>query len=237
MFEATPDFSHQLEFLNRVTETNTKQPDLDGIFLTHAHIGHYSGLMYLGREALGARDVPVFAMPRMRKYLRENGPWSQLLALENIRLRPIEHSTPIRLNERLSVTPILVPHRDEFSETVGLEIHGPNQKLLFLPDIDKWDRWETKIEQVIGRVDHALLDGTFFDNAELPGRDMSEIPHPFITESISRFQESLSPEECGRVRFIHLNHTNRALKASSQAFKTIQNAGMRVAKQGETITL
>ena len=237
VFEATPDFSHQLERLNEIAPTTRKQPGLDGIFLTHAHIGHYSGLIYLGREALGARDVPVFAMPRMRQYLRENGPWSQLLALENIQLSPIEHASPIKLNDRLSVTPMLVPHRDEFSETVGFEIHGPNHKVLFLPDIDKWDRWETKIEHVIARVDHALVDGTFFDDAELPGRDMSEIPHPFVTESITRFEKSLSAQERRRIRFIHFNHTNRALQKSSQAFKTIHDSGMRVAQQGETIPL
>ena len=58
----------------------------DGIFLTHAHIGHYIGLMYLGKEAMNADQVPVYAMTRMKGFLIQNGPWSQLLKINNIRI-------------------------------------------------------------------------------------------------------------------------------------------------------
>ncbi len=234
MFEATPDFPHQLESLNKITGVDeaTKQPDLAGIFLTHGHIGHYSGLMYLGRESLGARNVPVYAMPRMRDFLRDNGPWSQLLALENIKLQPLIADEQTLINDRLSVKPILVPHRDEFTETVGFIVRGPNRSALFLPDIDKWEKWPTKIESVIATVDYAFVDATFYDNAELPNRDISEIPHPFIVESLKRFQP-LPASERKKIHFIHLNHTNAAIRTDSEATKTILKSGMSIARFGK----
>lgn len=200
--------------------------------LTHAHIGHYAGLMLLGREALGADGVPVYAMPRMRDFLTRHGPWSQLVELENIILRPLEPDLEVSLNQRLTVKPLVVPHRDEFSETVAFFIRGPNRSALFLPDIDKWSRWGTRIEQVIADVDIALVDGTFYDNDELPNRDMSEIPHPFIVESMQRFAD-LSPAERSKIRFIHLNHSNPALRPDSDAAKTVRHHGFGIARQSE----
>ena len=212
------------------------QSVLDGILLTHAHTGHYSGLIHLGREAIGARNVPVWAMPRMQTFLTANGPWSQLVSLENIRLRPLTHNTPVALNSRIRVTPFTVPHRDEFSETVGFRITGPQRTVIYIPDIDKWGRWSQQIEDVIRSADRAYLDGTFFANGEIPGRDMSLIPHPFIAESLSRFT-GLSVTERNRVRFIHLNHTNPALSPDSAEARIIRRAGCAVAVQGERFGL
>ncbi len=183
--DATPDFPEQQHLVQNMLPGRPLK--LAGIFLTHAHVGHYTGLMHLGREAMGTKGVPVYAMPRMGDFLKNNGPWSQLLALKNIELRNMKADSVVLLNERLRVTPMLVPHRDEFSETVGFRIEGPGKSLLFIPDIDKWERWEQDINAVVGGVDFALLDGTFYQNGEIPGRDMSEIPHPFIEESIARF--------------------------------------------------
>ncbi|MFM7810142.1 MAG: esterase-like activity of phytase family protein, partial [Planctomycetota bacterium] len=83
MIDATPDFRRQLLDLRRAS-TGADRPALDGIFLTHAHIGHYTGLMFLGHESMGAKGVPVWAMPRMGAFLRANGPWDQLVRLGNI---------------------------------------------------------------------------------------------------------------------------------------------------------
>ena len=76
MFDATPNFPEQLYRLE--TEAPSAQFELDGIFLTHAHIGHYTGLMFLGHEAMGASSVPVYAMPRMSEFLKTNGPWRSI---------------------------------------------------------------------------------------------------------------------------------------------------------------
>ncbi|HSR49275.1 MAG TPA: MBL fold metallo-hydrolase [Acidobacteriota bacterium] len=238
MFEATPDFKRQLHHLDR-TAPHPDSPGLEGIFLTHAHIGHYTGLMLLGHESLGARQVPVYAMPRMGQFLRSNGPWDQLVRYGNIQLRDLRANETVELAADLKVTPLSVPHRQEYSEVVGFRIEGPERSVLFIPDIDGWEEWDeqgTRIEDVIRQVDVAYLDGSFFANGEIPGRDMSGFPHPFITHSMERFA-SLPAEERAKVRFIHLNHTNPALDADSRARKAVEEAGMRVAREGETVTL
>jgi pyrroloquinoline quinone biosynthesis protein B len=240
IIDCTPDFREQLQHLMTTAPAcevrNNGEAGLDGILLTHAHIGHYSGLIHLGREAIGARNIPVWAMPRMRKFLTTNGPWSQLVLLKNIRLKALAENEPVNLNPRIRVTPFAVPHRDEFSETVGFRITGPEQTVVYIPDIDKWSRWSQRIEDVIESCDLAYLDGTFFANGEIPGRDMSLIPHPFIEESLAQFAK-LGVNQRRKVRFIHLNHTNRALKPASQAAMKIRKSGCSVATQGERFGL
>lgn len=205
LLEATPSIGKQLQALKEKIAFAGEVPT--GIFLTHAHIGHYAGLMHLGREVMGAKDVSVFAMPRMVDFLLHNGPWSQLNTLKNIRLKQLQADSIIKVSENFSIIPFQVPHRDEFSETVGFRIVGPNKEALFIPDIDKWHLWEKDILAEIKQVDYAFLDGTFFRNGELPGRDMMEIPHPFIEESMDYFEE-LAEKEKQKVHFIHFNHTN-----------------------------
>lgn len=231
MFEATPDFTSQLHHLKSLSGSN----DLSGIFLTHAHIGHYTGLMYLGHEVMGATNVSVFAMPRMKSYLETNGPWSQLVSMNNIFLRELEADSVIRLNENLSVTPFLVPHRDEYSETVGYRIESANKKVLFIPDINKWHVWERDIKEEIAKVDLALLDATFYDSGELPGRNMSDIPHPYVEESIALF-ENLPASEKSKVMFIHFNHTNPLILDGPER-QEIEELGYRVASEGLQIEL
>lgn len=235
LVEATPDLPSQWELLGQQCQAPFP-PQPDGIFLTHAHIGHYSGLMYLGREAMGAKGVPVYAMPRMMQFLQQNGPWSQLVGLGNIALDSLHADSAQPITANLSVTPLLVPHRDEFSETVGFLIAGPNKKALFIPDIDKWDKWNTPIESWIARVDYAFLDATFFDAAEINHRDISEIPHPFVSESMARFQ-SLSAADKAKIHFIHFNHTNPLLDPSSQASQQVRDAGFSIARLGDSFPL
>ena len=238
ILDATPDFRDQLHLLDRVAPAATV-PGLDGIFLTHAHVGHYTGLIHLGREIIGARGVPVHAMPRMAAFLSSHGPWDQLVRLENIELRPLADGVPVRLNERLTVTPFVVPHRDEYSETVGFRIEGPTRTALYLPDIDKWERWDaegTRIEDVLADVDVAYLDGTFFADGEIPDRAMAEIPHPFVVETLARFADAPAPVRA-RIRFIHLNRTNPALHPGSEARERIEAAGLRVAEPMEVVAL
>lgn len=226
LFEATPDITKQLKIL---VDNNTEK--LSGIFLTHAHIGHYTGLMYFGREVMGSDSVNVYCLPRMSNFLKNNGPWSQLVNLNNISTNEIQNKEKVRLNKRLSVTPILVPHRDEYSETVGYIINGPSKKVLFIPDIDKWSKWEEKIEDYISKVDYAFLDATFFNGEELNTRDISKIPHPFVIESMNRF-ENLSKKEKSKVYFIHFNHTNKLLKENSEEYQKVINAGFNISVEG-----
>lgn len=231
MIDATPDFPKQLEIL-----TGNNIEKLKGIFLTHAHIGHYTGLMHLGREVMGAKSVPVYTMPRMKKYLSASGPWSQLINLNNIELNKLKNGKKVKLNKRISITPFLVPHRDEYSETVGYKIQGPNKSLIFIPDIDKWEKWDKDIINIASENDYALIDGSFYTANELPGRDMSEIPHPFIIESIAKLK-SLSNNDKFKIHFIHLNHTNPAIIQGSKAYKIINEAGFKLANQKQIFNL
>ena len=233
IFEATPDFPEQLFLLEQ--EAPSDDFSLNGIFITHAHIGHYTGLMYLGREAMGAKGLPVYVMPKMEQYLRENGPWSQLIALNNISLIPLRNDRSEVLNN-LKVTPFLVPHRDEFSETVGYSIQGPKKTALFIPDINKWSQWKENILERIQLVDYALIDATFYDNNELPGRDMSKIPHPFVVETMATL--SLLPrEQREKVWFIHMNHTNPLLNLNSDQAKGVRAQGFNIASTGLRLKL
>jgi pyrroloquinoline quinone biosynthesis protein B len=227
LFDATPDFTAQYDQLLQSAGAER----LAGIFLTHGHIGHYTGLMYLGREAMGAKGMPVYAMPRMEQFLNENGPWSQLISLSNISIHPLQADSVIRLNERLTVQPLLVPHRDEFTETVGYRISGPNRTALFIPDIDKWEKWDRSIETEIAAADLAILDGTFYAAGELPGRNMAEVPHPFVTESMARFQALDAAKKAG-IYFIHFNHTNPLLMPESEARRELLHAGFGIATAG-----
>lgn len=211
-------------------------PGLSGIFLSHAHIGHYTGLMHLGREAVGAKDVPVYALPRMTEFLRSNGPWDQLVSLGNISLHEIRSGAAVKLNERITVVPFLVPHRDEYTETVGYGIKGPNGSAIYITDIDKWQRWEASIEELISEVSVAFLDATFYSEGEIPGRKMADIPHPFIVETMAHL-DGLSREEKNRVRFIHLNHTNPVMVPGSEARKYVEEKHFRVAEEMDTFEL
>ena len=235
IIDATPDFREQLRMLDTVFPPSVS-PGIDGIFLTHGHMGHYTGLMHLGREAMGTKNVPVYAMPRMYRYLEDNGPWSQLVRLNNISLRAIKNGSPVALNPRISITPFLVPHRDEYTEVVGYWIEGPNHSVLYISDIDKWDRWDESIKEKISRASVAYLDATFYAEGEIPGRNMADIPHPFIEESLRLFESMPAPDKT-KVRFIHFNHTNPVVIPGGDARKHINDAGYRAAEELEIFKL
>lgn len=233
LFEATPNMPEQLHIIEQdFLKTNTI---IDGVFLTHAHIGHYTGLMHFGREAMGASQIPVYAMPKMKEFLNQNGPWSQLVDLENISIRKMKEDSTIILNKYLKVTPFIVPHRDEFSETVGYKIEGKYKSALFIPDINKWELWERSIVDEVEKVDYAFIDATFFKEGEIP-RPMSEVPHPFIVETIELFKDALIATKA-KVVFIHFNHSNPAIKEAHPLKDSIQNLGFRFAKQGDVFGL
>jgi pyrroloquinoline quinone biosynthesis protein B len=235
LIEASPDFITQCRELKKISAfEHGKSPD--GIFLTHAHIGHYTGLMYLGKESYNSKNVPVFAMTRMKGFLIKNGPWSQLFKLNNIRINNLNHQEEIKLSNNLSITPFLVPHRDEFSETVGFKINGPKKSVLFIPDIDKWGKWNKNLIKEIKSVDIALLDGTFYDNKEVNNRNISEIPHPFIVETMDLFKQEKNSEKF-KINFIHFNHTNPLLDSNSSALIRLKESGFNMAKFKDVINL
>jgi len=231
LFDATPDFPSQYRIL-----TENHNTELVGIFLTHAHMGHYTGLLHLGREVMGKKNVPVYVMSRMKRFLETNGPWSQLVTLKNINLKLIENNKDIKIGEQLFIEPFLVPHRDEYSETVGYRIIGKEKSLAFIPDIDKWEKWHGSIFQLALNTDILLLDGTFYSQNEIPHRNMAEIPHPFIIESMETLSE-LNSENRSKIHFIHFNHSNPAIKDNSPAYHTIKSKRFNLAREGDRFNL
>ena len=231
LIDATPDFASQLHILENIHKTK-----LSGIFLTHAHIGHYSGLLQLGREVMGAEDMPVYAMPRMKSFLYENSPWNQLLSLENIKIIDLKNSKEIKLSSQLYIEPFLVPHRDEFSETVGYRVVSNKKSLVYIPDIDKWSKWDQDIFQVVLHSDFALLDGTFYSSDEIPHRDMSEIPHPFIIETMDLL-DNMNSKNRKKIYFIHFNHSNPAINYTSSVSNIIRSKRFNIATEGLKLNL
>jgi pyrroloquinoline quinone biosynthesis protein B len=241
LVDATPDLPAQVEMIHRFHPHpigKTDRAPVDGILLTHAHIGHYLGLAHFGFESLNTKDIPVWASPRMAAYLRANGPWSQLVGFHNIALREFQPGQPFDIEEGISIKPIQVPHRDEYSDTMAFLIRGPHKTLLYVPDTDAWTAWPKPLADVIRdeKVDVALLDGTFYSPDELPDRDVSKIKHPLVTATMDLL-EPLVRKGRLRVRFLHLNHSNPLFEKDGAARKSLAARGFGVAEEGEEIGL
>lgn len=224
LLDATPDVREQVDLLVSAVPGYR----LAGILLTHAHIGHVLGLAFLGREAWNRRNLPVFGTRRMINFLRKNQPWKQLVDLENIVPTAIEPDQPVCLGPTITATPILVAHRDEISDTVAFSITGPHRRLIYCPDID---RWEGPILGAIADADIALLDGTFYSADELPDRSISEVPHPCVADSIETFKNYDTD-----IQFIHLNHSNRLFSDESLVEK-LRAAGFGIGERGDILNL
>ncbi len=232
LVDATPDFREQLHALQALAPGAR----LGGVLLTHAHMGHYTGLLHLGFEAMAARAVPLFATHRMLDYLARNAPWRQLLDQGNVAPREIAPDVDLALTPALSARPLPVPHRAEWSDTVGFIVRGPRRQLLYLPDIDGWEAWAAPpfgrdARAAVDGVDAALLDGTFYSAGELPGREASGIGHPLVTDTAARLRGTRA-----RVHFTHLNHTN-PLHQPGPERDWLRAQGLGAAEEGMTYEL
>jgi len=228
LLEASPDMVMQMKTLKKLSSFS-KSETPNGIILTHAHIGHYTGLMYLGKESMNSKSIPTYVLPKMKQFLSTNGPWDQLSTLKNISLKELAFDERKELDKNLSITPIQVPHRDEYSETSSFLIKGPKKSALFLPDIDKWEKWDHNLDSLLTKVDYAFLDATFFDEGELTERKMEDIPHPFIVETMELLKKSKNKD---KIYFIHLNHTNPCLGPASKASQKVESNGFHIAREG-----
>ncbi|WP_010677646.1 MBL fold metallo-hydrolase [Bacillus timonensis] len=228
LLEATPDLREQMARLQMRYGMESKL--MSSIFLSHAHIGHYPGLMFLGKEAINSRRLPVMAGTKMKKVLESDAPWSQLTALENIVIQEIHDRQPVSVSSEVTVTPVNVPHRNEFSETFAFWIKGPNKKALFIPDIDRWDEWDIDIREAAKEADICFLDGTFHSPRDLEniGRDYRQVPHPLMTETMELLQDLVGET---KIYFTHLNHSNPVLQEDSVLRKEIEAKGFYIADE------
>jgi len=226
LVDATPDLAMQIERIGGIP---------DAILLTHAHIGHYLGLAQLGREVLSTRDLPVYATASMASFLRANKPWSRLVERGNIAIREIEPGREFALSGNLSATAIRVPHRDEDSDTVAYLFRGPRHRILWLPDIDRWEKWDRSLAEFAREPGSTLfVDGTFDSADEIPGRSIADIPHPLVPDTLARW--AAAGPHAGRLFFVHLNHTNRLLWDPA-AVREVEARGAAVAQEGDRLPL
>ena len=236
LVEATPRVEEQAALLHEVANVHGRgRTPVDAIMVTHAHIGHYLGLALFGREVVGAKHLPVWCSPRFGDYLRGHGPWQQLVSLGQIDVKSFVVGESFSPWSGIEVRAMAVPHRDEFSDTMAYVISGPNRSALFVPDVDAWDRAPGLLERLLEGVEVAYLDGTFFDGSELPERNLSEIRHPLITRTMDKLA-AVAAKHPGRIRFLHLNHTNPALHDEGVR-RSITSRGFAVAVMGEGVQL
>ena len=233
LFEASPDITAQLNYISNSLFKKFILPT--NIYITHAHIGHYTGLMYLGRESLGANEVSVRVLPKMSDFLENNGTWEQLVKLNNIDLEEIYFDKTSSIFNNIEIIPLQVPHRDEYSETAGYIIKGRYKTALFIPDIDKWERWDKDINDMVKKYDYLLLDATFYEEKEI-NRDINEIPHPLVKETLNLFK-NISSKDKNKIYFIHMNHTNMMLDPDSELSRLVLSKGFNIARIGQKLYL
>ena len=226
IFDITPEVKSQVHLLDSF------ECSLSGIFITHAHIGHYMGLINLGLEVMNLKEIPVYIMPRMRDFIMGNTLLNQLVENNNINLITLEENQIVGVNNLLSVEAFSVSHRNELSETVGYKIIGKSKTAIYLPDIDSWRNFENKLRSLINTNDILYIDGTFYDKNEIPSRDTSKIPHPEIKETIKMLSD-LSPADRKKIHFIHFNHTNDAIRYKSKIHERILDNGFSISRENQ----
>ncbi|MDY0393624.1 MBL fold metallo-hydrolase [Virgibacillus halophilus] len=234
LIDATPDLKEQMARLQ--IKYGMKAKLMESIFLTHAHLGHYPGLLFLGREAVGANGMPVMAGGKMKRLLEEQAPWSQLTQLGNIDVQEIADEQAIRISPHVTVTPVDVPHRNEFSETFAFWIKGPHKQVFYVPDIDRWDDWGEDVRSICRQADICLVDGTFYSVKDLSdiGRDYREIPHPLMLDTMERLQDFTNQTD---IYFTHLNHSNPAIDPDQSIRREMEAKGFHIAEEGMEIIL
>ena len=181
----------------------------------------------------------MYASAKMISFLEDNQPWRQLIEIKNLVPEVVSPGVALELSDGIAVRALAVPHRDELSDTVAWRIEGPRRTVLFMPDCDPWSRWEARgfaLAPMLEGVDTFLVDATFYSGEELPGRDLSKIMHPFVTDSIERFSAQVSAGEL-EVIFIHLNHSNPLLAADSAEAQKVFDAGFGLATRAMRLEL
>ena len=210
LFDATPDIRRQI-----------KGNYIDGIFLSHGHMGHSMGLTYFGTESMDASSIPVYVGEDMEDYLMKNDPYRLLVDRDQIELHGIRDgkSTDILGAE---VTPVEVDHSHVNTETLGFMLEGDDRKLLYLSD---FDRWSPSILEKLKEVDVAIIDGTFWDRQEIDRYD--EVPHPTMQNTMEKTSDLETD-----IYFTHLNHTNPALREDSGERQEVEEKGFGVVERG-----
>lgn len=226
LIDASPDFKCQLDMVREeISEIkrNGKIP-ISGILLTHAHLGHCSGLWHLGKEAVEEKNLPVFCTSKMNQFLQSNYPFNLLIQRKNIKVREIYSNIEFDL-DGFKCIPVQSPHRNEITDTVGYSIKTKRQ-IIYLPDIDYWT---DRVLDEIRMADIALIDGTFYSRDEI--FRFGEVPHPPIKETIKFLEDANT-----KIYFTHINHTN-VINRNGKERKYIESKGFKLAYDGMVLKI
>jgi len=237
LVDASPDLRAQMDLIDEEPfrrRAGNRRP-FDGIFLTHAHMGHYLGLALMGREALAIAPTPVYCSREMRDFLSNNGPWSLMVREGRLHFPDVPTDEWFSVEEALEAKMVPVPHRPEYSDTVAWVFRGLQRTVLYLPDIDAWNKWDRRVEDVVADVDIALLDGAFFSPEEVPGRNIEDIPHPMIPDTMARLEPLLGGGR--RIVFTHFNNTNPVLDEGGPEATQVLRRGFELAREGMVFPL
>lgn len=206
LIDPSPDLRRQQRALlgHEWYSQRTEPAPFDAVAITHAHMGHYTGLVHFGLEAAATKAMPCWVTNRMAQYLMANQPWQALVVFHHIELEPMTPGQAFEPWSGLSVVPIEVPHRAEFTDTVGFSVTNTasGASAFYLPDIDSW---VPEAEAQVAAHDISILDASFYDDGELPNRDMTTFPHPLATDTMDRFQHLVDDR---MIVLTHLNHSN-----------------------------
>jgi pyrroloquinoline quinone biosynthesis protein B len=233
LVDPSPDLRHQEAFLHRFGPYAARSgtaPPVDALVVTHGHMGHYLGLAHFGREAAATSAIPCYVTQPTAGFLVSNAPWRLLVEDQHLALRPYTAPHTVEVWEGLEIEFLPVPHRHEYTDTVAVSVAG---SVLYLPDIDRWEDWDAA-EETIARHDVALLDATFWSGDEVPGRDVADIPHPLVTDTLERFGHLAADR---RLILTHLNHTNPVADPASAEARQVSDAGFEVAVDGMVIAV
>ena len=210
--------------------------------LTHAHLGHIDGLGLLGREAMGLSGIKVHCSESVSSLIQKTPSWEIMMNQGVIELNTWNPTEPFEPSEGcgFTITAIPIPHRSELSDNHALIIRGEERSLLFMPDQDSWSETLVEDQDILEwlrsmDIDIAFIDGTFWDHSEISHRDVAEIPHPTVVDTLSRLGKK--GDSAPEIHFTHLNHTNPLLDNGSLQSEELVSMGWEICKQGSIFYL
>lgn len=228
LVDTTPDIVKQLNNLRNYKAPSSKNP-IDGVIITHLHLGHYIGLLQFGTEAAATKELAVYTTEEVKEFITTNKPFKYLKERKQISLCRLTLNNEISFNE-FSICPFEVPHRNEDGNTIGIEIKNDktDSTLLYISDTDSLTN---EIIQKINSAEKVVFDGTFYSEDELPRQ--KDVPHPpmMTTATILGYQD---PK---KFYFTHLNHSNPAVNSRSQEAKALEKMNYGIAFDNMVLTL